>query len=83
MFFTRSVPHLNVNKRALRTCATSYITMSTSRSIAKAVYARETPEGVGAIVRRSIGSPALKNLSPFLMSVISLLIANTAPLADV
>ena len=41
--------------------------MSTSRSVAKAVYARETPEGVGAIVRRSIGSPALKNLSPFLM----------------
>jgi hypothetical protein len=44
--------------------------MSTTRSTVKAVYARETPEGVGAIVRRSIGSPALKNLSPFLMYVL-------------
>jgi len=33
----------------------------------KVVYAHETPEGVGAIVRRSIGTPALRNLSPFLM----------------
>ncbi|KAL7418856.1 RNA pol II transcription cofactor [Cryptotrichosporon argae] len=38
-----------------------------SRAPVSVVYARETPEGVGAIVRRSIGSPALRNLSPFLM----------------
>ncbi|EIW67982.1 hypothetical protein M231_05558 [Tremella mesenterica] len=38
-----------------------------SRSVAKAVHAAETPEGVGATVRRSIGSQALRNLSPFLM----------------
>ena len=38
-----------------------------SRRVTKAVYAQETPEGVGAIVRRSIGTPALRNLSPFLM----------------
>jgi redox-sensitive bicupin YhaK (pirin superfamily) len=38
-----------------------------TRTPAKVVYARETPEGVGATVRRSIGTPALRNLSPFLM----------------
>jgi hypothetical protein len=38
-----------------------------SRSVTKKVYAGEVEEGVGARVRRSIGSPQLKNLSPFLM----------------
>ncbi|CAG7845894.1 Pirin-like protein [Serendipita indica DSM 11827] len=38
-----------------------------SRSIVKKVYAAETSEGVGATVRRSIGSMSLRNLSPFLM----------------
>ncbi|PWN95800.1 hypothetical protein FA09DRAFT_301049 [Tilletiopsis washingtonensis] len=38
-----------------------------SRSVVKKVPAIETPEGAGAIVRRSIGTPALRNLSPFLM----------------
>ncbi|GAA5889142.1 hypothetical protein JCM8208_007780 [Rhodotorula glutinis] len=38
-----------------------------SRSLVKTVLARETPEGAGAIVRRSIGTPALRNFSPFLM----------------
>lgn len=42
-------------------------TQSTSRSITKKVYAAETPEGSGAVVRRSIGSMSLRNLSPFLM----------------
>ena len=40
---------------------------STSRSVLNSVYATETPEGVGATVRRSIGTAALRNLSPFLM----------------
>lgn len=40
---------------------------STSRTLAKAVKATEQSEGVGATVRRSIGTPALRNLSPFLM----------------
>ncbi|KAF8758993.1 Dicarboxylic amino acid permease [Rhizoctonia solani] len=40
---------------------------SVSRSVTKKVYAAETPEGAGAIVRRSIGSMSLRNLSPFLM----------------
>lgn len=39
----------------------------TSRTITKAVKALEQSEGVGAAVRRTIGTPELRNLSPFLM----------------
>jgi hypothetical protein len=42
-------------------------TPSLSRSATKRVYADEVEEGVGARVRRSIGSQSLRNLSPFLM----------------
>jgi len=38
-----------------------------SRNVVKKVLAVETPEGAGALVRRSIGSMALRNLTPFLM----------------
>ncbi|CEH16673.1 PIRIN [Ceraceosorus bombacis] len=38
-----------------------------SRRVVQEVPAVETPEGAGAVVRRSIGTPALRNLSPFLM----------------
>lgn len=38
-----------------------------SRGVAKRVKSIETPEGAGAVVRRSIGTPALRNISPFLM----------------
>ncbi|CDO69319.1 hypothetical protein BN946_scf184976.g38 [Trametes cinnabarina] len=38
-----------------------------SRSVVKKVYAVETPEGEGVLVRRSIGSMSLRKLSPFLM----------------
>jgi len=38
-----------------------------SRLVTKKVLAVETPEGAGALVRRSIGSMNLKNLTPFLM----------------
>ncbi|GAA5974525.1 hypothetical protein JCM11641_002075 [Rhodosporidiobolus odoratus] len=38
-----------------------------SRSVTKAILAVETPEGAGAMVRRSIGTPQLRNFSPFLM----------------
>ncbi|KAJ7644649.1 RmlC-like cupin domain-containing protein [Roridomyces roridus] len=41
--------------------------MSITRSVTKKVLAVETPEGVGAIVRRSIGTAGLRNLTPFLM----------------
>lgn len=42
-------------------------TAGTSRSVTKAVYAHEVSEGVGATVRRSIGTRELRNLTPFLM----------------
>lgn len=41
--------------------------MTTPRQIRKAFLAREQSEGAGARVRRSIGTPQLKNFSPFLM----------------
>lgn len=41
--------------------------MSVSRVIRKVFLAREQAEGAGARVRRSIGTPQLRNFSPFLM----------------
>lgn len=41
--------------------------MSTSRAIRQAFLAIEQSEGAGARVRRSIGTPRLRNFSPFLM----------------
>ncbi|KAK7980491.1 retrograde regulation protein 2 [Apiospora arundinis] len=41
--------------------------MSVSRGIQKVFLAVETAEGAGAKVRRSIGTPQLRNFSPFLM----------------
>lgn len=38
-----------------------------SRTVIKKVLSVETAEGDGALVRRSIGTPQLKNLTPFLM----------------
>lgn len=38
-----------------------------SRGIQQVFEAREQSEGAGATVRRSIGTPKLRNLSPFLM----------------
>lgn len=57
-------------KRLLIATLTTSAAMSanqTTRTPSKIVYAHETPEGVGATVRRSIGSMSLRNLSPFLM----------------
>ncbi len=42
-------------------------TSSTARGIRQSFLAVSQSEGVGARVRRSIGTPKLKNLSPFLM----------------
>jgi redox-sensitive bicupin YhaK (pirin superfamily) len=38
-----------------------------SRTVVKKVLSVETPEGAGALVRRSIGTMNLRNLTPFLM----------------
>ncbi|KAL2049538.1 hypothetical protein ABVK25_010225 [Lepraria finkii] len=41
--------------------------MSVPRAIRQAFLAIEQSEGAGARVRRSIGTPKLRNFSPFLM----------------
>ncbi|KAM4059855.1 pirin domain-containing protein [Hirsutella rhossiliensis] len=41
--------------------------MSTPRAIRTVIHAAEQAEGAGARVRRSIGTPRLRNLTPFLM----------------
>lgn len=41
--------------------------MSVTRAIRKVFLAVEQSEGQGAKVRRSIGTPQLRNFSPFLM----------------
>jgi hypothetical protein len=43
------------------------VNMTIPRAIRKAFLAIEQAEGAGATVRRSIGTPQLKNFSPFLM----------------
>ena len=40
---------------------------TTPRTILRTLPAREQSEGAGAVVRRSIGTPSLKHLTPFLM----------------
>ncbi|GAA5977278.1 hypothetical protein JCM10908_004920 [Rhodotorula pacifica] len=42
-------------------------TAQVSRSVVRAILAIETPEGAGAMVRRSIGTSQLRNFTPFLM----------------
>ncbi|OWT40662.1 pirin [Cryptococcus neoformans Bt1] len=53
--------------KANMSTASATSTAGTSRSVTKAVYAHEVSEGVGATVRRSIGTRELRNLTPFLM----------------
>jgi len=57
------IPEVNYSANKLE-----YVAMSSvSRSVVKKVLSVETPEGDGALVRRSIGSMKLRNLTPFLM----------------
>ncbi|ROT43381.1 RmlC-like cupin [Sodiomyces alkalinus F11] len=58
---------LNINKATTQTPHLQATEMSVSRAIRKAFLAVEQAEGAGARVRRSIGTPQLRNLSPFLM----------------
>ncbi|EJT47759.1 hypothetical protein A1Q1_03334 [Trichosporon asahii var. asahii CBS 2479] len=65
-----AINRINNIARNLTTTATrnkSTMSAQVTRTPTKTVYAQETPEGVGATVRRSIGTYALRNLSPFLM----------------
>jgi quercetin 2,3-dioxygenase len=47
--------------------STTTTKMTVTRAIQKTVLAREQSEGVGGRVRRSIGTPSLRNFTPFLM----------------
>ncbi|KIW51441.1 hypothetical protein PV05_10159 [Exophiala xenobiotica] len=46
---------------------TSTANMTTPRAIQFSFLAREQSEGAGAVVRRSVGTPKLRNFTPFLM----------------
>lgn len=46
---------------------TSTLTMATPKQVSQVLFAREQDEGVGARVRRTIGSMELRNLDPFLL----------------
>jgi quercetin 2,3-dioxygenase len=54
-----------INKTYSRQITTN--TMTVPREISKSFLAREQPEGDGATVRRAIGTPQMRNLTPFLM----------------
>ena len=41
--------------------------MPVSRSVAQIIQARPTAEGAGVVVHRTIGTPELRHLDPFLM----------------
>jgi quercetin 2,3-dioxygenase len=60
---------LTHNYRAVSTANMSTTTTSSTvpRTIRQTLFAREVPEGAGAMVRRSIGTPKLRNLTPFLL----------------
>lgn len=53
-------------RNAVKKMSTS-TTNGAARTIRKSFLASQQSEGAGAVVRRSIGTPQLKNLSPFLM----------------
>ena len=54
-------------QKAAQSVAQQISKMGVSRTIRKSFLASQQSEGAGAVVRRSIGTPQLKNLSPFLM----------------
>ncbi|KAK0740808.1 RmlC-like cupin domain-containing protein [Schizothecium vesticola] len=58
---------ITTNTTTAATSPPTNTTMSLSRAIRKVFLAVEQSEGAGARVRRSIGTPQLRNFSPFLM----------------
>ncbi|TVY92404.1 Pirin [Lachnellula willkommii] len=64
---TTSLEGLPILSRAIYSGVPKPANMTVSRAIRKAFLAVEQAEGVGARVRRSIGTAQLRNFSPFLM----------------
>ena len=61
--FNLAIPQLKTQNSATN----AELNMSLPRAIRQAFMAIEQSEGAGARVRRSIGTPKLRNFSPFLM----------------
>lgn len=64
---TRAFEGLPVIPPTVGSSPSKPVNMSIPRAIRKAFLAVEQAEGAGARVRRSIGTPQLRNFSPFLM----------------
>lgn len=64
---TRSMSNTTTMFRGLPVIPDEPLTTKAPRKIAKAFLAIEQSEGAGARVRRSVGTPKLRNFSPFLM----------------
>ncbi|OAA57523.1 pirin domain containing protein [Niveomyces insectorum RCEF 264] len=65
--YTLLGPSMSNTANSTSSTLTTDNNMSVPRAIRKVVLAIEQAEGAGARVRRSIGTPALRNFSPFLM----------------
>ncbi|QPG76570.1 hypothetical protein FOA43_003961 [Brettanomyces nanus] len=66
-YFTLSLIIAIISKTIITATTTNKQMTMTSRSILKVLYANEQAEGVGAKVRRSIGTGGMRNFTPFLM----------------
>jgi hypothetical protein len=64
---TRTMSNTTTMFRGLPVIPDEPLTTEAPRKIAKSFLAIEQSEGAGARVRRSVGTPKLRNFSPFLM----------------
>lgn len=64
---TRSMSKASTMFQGLPVIPDEPLTTEAPRKIAKSFLAVEQSEGAGARVRRSVGTPKLRNFSPFLM----------------
>jgi hypothetical protein len=64
---TRTMTNTTTMFRGLPVIPDEPLTTAAPRKIAKSFLAVEQSEGAGARVRRSVGTPKLRNFSPFLM----------------
>jgi hypothetical protein len=64
---TRTMTNTTTMFRGLPVIPDEPLTTVAPRKIAKSFLAVEQSEGAGARVRRSVGTPKLRNFSPFLM----------------
>lgn len=63
----RPISNIITQRQITRSLSTTTTNMTTPRAIKFSFQALEQSEGAGAVVRRSIGTPRLRHLTPFLM----------------